>query len=71
MPPRKFTDIPVNEGIYKGERLHPDKWNQMLDEYYELHGWDRVTGWPTKKRLLSLGLDVVADKLSKNCIILS
>lgn len=71
MPPRKFTDIPVNEGIYKGEKLDTDKWNQMLDEYYELHGWDRITGWPTKKRLLDLGLDVVVDRLAKNGIIFS
>ncbi len=70
MPPRKFTDIPVKEGIYKGEKLHIDKWNQMLDEYYELHGWDKATGWPTKKRLLSLRLDAVVDKLAKNGIIL-
>ena len=70
MPPRKFTDIPVKEGIYKGEKLHIDKWNQMLDEYYELHGWDKATGWPTKKRLLSLRLDAVVNKLAKNGIIL-
>lgn len=71
MPPRKFTDIPVSEGIYKGEKLNIDKWNQMLDEYYKLHGWDRVTGWPTKRSLLSLGLDSVVAKLAKNGIILS
>lgn len=71
MPPRKFTAIPVNEGQFKGEKLDIDKWNQMLDEYYELHGWDRVTGWPTKKGLLRYGLDAVIDKLAKNGIVLS
>jgi aldehyde:ferredoxin oxidoreductase len=71
MPPRKFTDIPVSEGIYKGERLDISQWNKMLEEYYELHGWDKMTGWPTKKTLLRLGLDSVLEKLSKNGIALS
>ena len=43
----------------------------MLDEYYELHGWDSITGWPAKKVLLRLGLDAVVDKLAKNGIVLS
>jgi aldehyde:ferredoxin oxidoreductase len=71
IPPRKFTDISVSEGPYKGEKLDISKWNQMLDEYYELHGWDKVTGWPTKEILLRLGLDNVVDKLAKSGVILS
>lgn len=70
MPPRKFSDIPVNEGPYKGEKLHTDKWNQMLDEYYQLHGWDKMTGWPTRERLFNLGLEIVASKLAENGIVL-
>ena len=69
IPPRKLMEIPVGKGIYEGERLHLDRWNQMLDEYYELHGWDKTTGWPTRQRLLALGLDSVAEKLAKNNIV--
>jgi aldehyde:ferredoxin oxidoreductase len=71
MPPRKFIDMPINKGMYKGESLDVDRWNQMLDEYYEAHGWEKVTGWPTKKRLVDLELDAVADKLARNGILLS
>ncbi|MFO8164651.1 MAG: aldehyde ferredoxin oxidoreductase family protein [Thermodesulfobacteriota bacterium] len=69
-PPRKLMEIPVGKGLYAGERLDLNMWNHMLDEYYELHGWDKTTGWPTKKRLLALGLDAVVEKLTKNNILL-
>jgi aldehyde:ferredoxin oxidoreductase len=71
IPPRKLMEFPVGKGIYKGERLHLDKWNQMLDEYYELHGWEKTNGWPTRERLLALGLNAVVEKLVKNNITLS
>ena len=70
MPPLKFVDIPVNKGVYTGEKIALAKWNQMLDEYYQHYGWDIETGWPTKKRLLGLGLDTVVEKLQKNGITL-
>jgi len=28
----------------------------MLDEYYNLHGWDQYTSWPTKEKLEELNL---------------
>ncbi len=71
MPPEKLSKIPVNAGVFKGERLDEDGWNKMLDEYYDLHGWDKVTGWPTKERLSALGLDEVISRLAENGIILS
>ena len=37
----------------------------MLDEYYEIHGWDRVTGYPTRQILEQLGLASVADDLER------
>jgi aldehyde:ferredoxin oxidoreductase len=37
----------------------------MLDEYYDLHGWDRETSYPQRKTLIDLGLSNVADDLAK------
>ena len=68
MPPRKFVDIPVNEGTLKGERIDLNKWKQMLNEYYKLHGWDQTTGNPTKERLEELNLDFVLEKIDMNGI---
>ncbi|MCX5907221.1 MAG: aldehyde ferredoxin oxidoreductase family protein [Deltaproteobacteria bacterium] len=65
MPPKKFVEVPVHEGVFKGEKLDLEKWNQMLDEYYDLHGWDRESGWPMKKTLSALGLEEAAVKLAE------
>jgi aldehyde:ferredoxin oxidoreductase len=62
-PPKKFVEIGVNKGPYEGERLDFLKWNKMLDEYYDIHGWDKKTGWPTKKTLIDLGLQQILEKL--------
>ena len=71
MPPEKLVNVPVSEGIYKGERLDIEQWNEMLDEYYSIHQWDKDKGWPTRERLLDLGLEKVmevieGERLSSN-----
>jgi aldehyde:ferredoxin oxidoreductase len=37
----------------------------MLDNYYELRGWDKKTGLPTRAKLETIGLGDVADQLEK------
>ncbi len=54
-PPYIFFE-PIKEGARKGLRLEPDKWEKLLDEYYELHGWDKE-GTPQPETLKRLGLD--------------
>lgn len=58
--PRRFIEEPFVAGGAKGEIAHAE---EMLDEYYDLRGWDRATGWPTRSTLVRLGLSSVADKL--------
>jgi aldehyde:ferredoxin oxidoreductase len=41
----------------------PDMLNPMLDEYYDLHGWDKTTSWPYRETLLELGLKEVVEEL--------
>jgi len=48
--------MPVGLPYVKGEKLDRDKWNEMLDEYYALYGWDSE-GVPTQETLERLGLD--------------
>jgi aldehyde:ferredoxin oxidoreductase len=36
----------------------------MVDHYYEQRGWDKTKGWPTRKKLIELDLQDVADELS-------
>jgi len=62
-PPTRFLEEPISSGPLQGERLLADKWGQMLNEYYELHGWDKETGWQTKRCLEDLQLGEIADEL--------
>ncbi len=60
----KWAEEPVPNGPHKGEKLDPQKWEQMLDHYYDLRGWDR-NGIPTKEKLNKLGLEDVARSLEE------
>jgi len=55
-PPLRFTEEVISSGPLQGERLMKEKWDRVLDEYYELHGWDKATSWQTAKCLQKLGL---------------
>ena len=62
-PPKRLMEEPVKTGEYKGELLDAMKWGQMLDEYYDLHGWDKETSWQTRENLQNIDLTEVADAL--------
>jgi aldehyde:ferredoxin oxidoreductase len=36
---------------------------EMLEAYYEARGWDKVTGKPSKEKLLELGMEEIANGL--------
>jgi aldehyde:ferredoxin oxidoreductase len=47
---------PVGMPIVRGKSLDREKFKQMIDEYYELHGWDE-NGVPRPETLAQLGLE--------------
>ena len=59
--PRRFLEEPLPSGEAAG-KVVPLK--PMLEEYYQLRGWDPRTGAPTKEKLVELGLDRIIDELS-------
>jgi aldehyde:ferredoxin oxidoreductase len=60
--PKRFYTEPMPEGPAKGRVLSRKEIDDILDEYYELRGWDKTTGIPTRNKLNDLGLqDVAAD----------
>lgn len=61
----KIAKEPVQTGPFKGEMLDLEKFDAMLDEYYEVRGWDKETGVPTREKLEKVGLKNVADELEK------
>jgi len=58
LPPR-FTEEPLPDGPSKGQRIPKEELEGMLDNYYELRGWDKKTGNPKKQKLKELGLTFV------------
>jgi len=65
LPPYRYYNEPVKSGPFKGESLSHERWEMMLDEYYALHGWDRVTSWQTRECLEELDLADVAGRLEE------
>jgi len=55
----------MKSGKLAGWKMDEKKYNEMLDEYYDLHGWDRKTSYPKRKTLIDLDLEYVADDLEK------
>ena len=59
----RLTDEPPHGGPLDGMAHDQAKWDKMLDEYYELVGWDKKTGVPTRAKLEALDLKEVANEL--------
>ena len=57
-PPERYFVEPTPAGLPKnrGKKLDREKYDQMLDENYEMHGWDK-NGVPRPETLKKLGLD--------------
>ena len=63
LPPGRVYE-PVPSGPAKGMHLTEEKVNRMLDEYYELRGWNE-NGIPTEAKLKELGLERLAEDLKE------
>lgn len=57
LPPR-FME-PLQDGPTEGQVITNEEFESMLNNYYDICGWDIETGIPTKKKLEELGLAFV------------
>ena len=48
---------PLPDGPAKGRCVEPKAFAKMLDQYYDLMGWDQQSGNPSDATLMELGLD--------------
>ena len=65
MPPRRTLSESL---VISGKEIPPlseGLVNRLLDEYYDEREWDKESGIATKQKLVSLGLDSVAEDLAK------
>jgi aldehyde:ferredoxin oxidoreductase len=57
LPERYFKEpTPIGLSVARNKKIDRGKFNRMLDEYYELHGWDK-NGVPATETLNELGLN--------------
>ncbi len=66
IPDRFFEEPLLGGGPSGGMVVERDKFERILDEYYEARMWDVKTGLQTRKGLERLGLKWVADSLKKD-----
>ncbi|MDI6756144.1 MAG: aldehyde ferredoxin oxidoreductase C-terminal domain-containing protein, partial [Thermodesulfobacteriota bacterium] len=64
-PPRRYMKEAVRSGPFAGNICDREKWDEMLNRYYELQGWDPEMGLQTSRCLGELEMDDVAEKLNK------
>jgi len=64
-PPARLLEEPIRSGRFKGAVIEKAKWDKMLGEYYELHGWDKSTGLQTASGLKEIELKEVAHRLAE------
>ena len=62
-PPMRWFKEPLTEGPLKGAILDYEKYNAMLDIYYQKRGWSK-DGVPTRETFEKLGLADVASQLT-------
>jgi aldehyde:ferredoxin oxidoreductase len=58
----KWGSEPIVGGPSAGERIDTKKFDKLLDEYYQLRGWDSM-GIPTTATLLALGLEDIIENI--------
>jgi len=56
LPERLFKEAST-KGPSRGQVVDREAFEKMLDEYYQIAGWDKNTGVPTQEKRKELGLD--------------
>jgi len=69
--PERFFTQPLPTGPYKGAVFPKKTFDSMIDQYYDLRGWDKESGLLVKEKLLELGMKDVASDLQKRGLLIS
>jgi len=62
-PPARFMEEPIPDGPAAGKYMPKEVLDQLLDEYYELRGWDN-NGIPSAAQLQKMGLEFVEPTIA-------
>ena len=58
--PERFFDTPFPAGPLEGTKIDKEAMARAREIYYDMAGWDRVSGMPTSGRLQELGIEWVS-----------
>ncbi|MCQ1528201.1 aldehyde ferredoxin oxidoreductase family protein [Lutispora saccharofermentans] len=64
--PERIMEEPLNVGPFKGEYMDREKFDAMLDEYYETQGLCKETGLQKRETIERLGMDYLIKYFSSN-----
>jgi len=59
LPERFFS--PLTNGSMEGARIDPDEFKKAIQNYYQMVGWDPVTGIPIQSKAEELGIGWIKD----------
>lgn len=62
--PARVLEEPLPDGPTRGAFVKRSDFEKMLDEFYEISGWDK-TGTPTDAKLKELGLEDIVEDVQK------
>jgi len=65
---RRREDDMYNDLVYNDKSWNwtsKEEYNQVMDKYYSLRGWDAKTAIPKQSTLKQFGLKKIADELEK------
>lgn len=65
IPDRFFEEPLLGDGPSSGAIVERDKFEAILDEYYEARGWNKASGLMPRRHLERLDLKEIADELEK------
>jgi len=69
--PERFFREPIPTGPAKGRKVDKKRFEQLVDKYYELRGWDKKTGFITEEKLRELRMDDVLSELKLRGLLVS
>lgn len=69
--PKRFIEQPLPSGPAKGETFKKKELDSMIDNYYDLRGWDKKTGLHLKEKLKELDMKDVLSDLEKRKLVVA
>jgi hypothetical protein len=65
VPAFEYDENWINPEIGTRMALDRGQFSRVMDEYYQLRGWDPRSGWPTRAKLQELGMGAMYEAMTQ------